>query len=195
MPGDQPADREQAARAIDAFLRALGRDPAREPELVGTGARVAQAFADDLCKGYGLDVPGLFAKNVMHAGAGRTQIVALRDIEVATTCPHHLMPALGLATVAFAPGARLIGLGAIAELVEAFSRRLILQEKIGDLVVGALMEHLEPAWAGCRMVLMHTCLSARGERKEAARTETVALSGPSHEDDRRAAMLALGVGH
>jgi GTP cyclohydrolase I len=189
-----PADQEQAARAIESFLRALGRDPAREPELVGTGARVAQAFADDLCKGYELDVPGLFATSVMGTAEGKTEIVTLRDIDVATTCPHHLMPATGFATVAFAPRARLIGLGAIAELVEAFSRRLILQETIGDRVVSALMDHLEPAWAGCRLVLTHTCLTARGERKEAARTETVALSGLSNESDRRGAMLALGVG-
>jgi len=187
-------DQKQAALAIETFLRAIGRDPAREPELVGTGKRVAEAFAEDLCKGYELDVDALFSTNLIVVPTGKTEIVALRDIAVATTCPHHLMPATGFGTVAFAPRGRLLGLGAIAELVEAFSRRLTLQEAIGDHVVTALMTHLEPLWAGCRLVLTHTCLTARGERRQGAVTETVALAGSPAVEDRATAMAALGVG-
>jgi GTP cyclohydrolase I len=189
-----PVDRRQAAQAIDAFLRALGRDPAREPQLEGTGARVAQAFADDLCKGYELDVEELFARNVIVMKTGKTEVVALRDIAVTTMCPHHLMPATGFGTVAFAPRGKLLGLGAIAELIDGFSRRLTLQETIGDHVADALMSHLEPVWAGCRLVLSHTCLTARGERRQGARTETVAIAGSPNSEDRAAAIAALGVG-
>ena len=189
-----PVDRRQAAQAIETFLRALGRDPAREPELEGTGERVAQAFADDLCKGYELDVEELFAKNVIVMKTGKTEVVALRDIAVATMCPHHLMPATGFGTVAFAPRGKLLGLGAIAELIDGFSRRLTLQETIGDHVADALMSHLEPVWAGCRLVLSHTCLTARGERRQGARTETVAIAGSPNPEDRAAAIAALGVG-
>src|SRR5580692_5286020 len=82
-------DREAAARAVDAFLRALGRDPAHEPELAGTGERVARAWADELLEGYAVDVDALLAENVM---AGPPEFVALRRIPVATTGPHPLMP-------------------------------------------------------------------------------------------------------
>jgi GTP cyclohydrolase IA len=189
-----PVDRPQAALAIESFLRALGRDPAKEPELKGTGERVAHAFADDLCKGYELDVDALFSKNVILVKTGKTEVVALRDIAVATMCPHHLMPATGFGTVAFAPRGKLLGLGAIAELMDGFSRRLTLQEAIGDHVADALMAHLEPVWAGCRIVLTHTCLTARGERRWGSLTETVALAGSPNAEDRAAAMAALGVG-
>jgi GTP cyclohydrolase I len=189
-----PVDRIKAALAIESFLRALGRDPAREPQLRGTAERVTQAYADDLCKGYELDVEAVFASNVIVVTTGKTEVVALRDIAVATMCPHHLMPATGLGTVAFAPRGKLLGLGAIAELVDGFSRRLTLQEAIGDQVADALMSHLEPVWAGCRLVLTHTCLTARGQRRHGSKTETVALAGSPNAEDRAAAIAALGVG-
>ncbi len=189
-----PVDRTKAARSIDEFLRALGRDPAREHELLGTGERVAAAFADDLCAGYDFDVEGLFARNVIVTKTGKTEVVSLRDIAVTTTCPHHLMPATGFGTVAFAPRGKLLGVGAIVELVDAFSRRLTLQETIGDHVADALMSHLEPVWAGCRLVMTHTCLTARGERRQGARMETVALAGSPDGEDHVAAIAALGVG-
>src|SRR5215468_636325 len=125
-------DRQAAARAIEAFLRALGRDPEHEPDLVGTGARVADAFADELLDGYAIDVDALLSKNVL---AGHTDVVIVRDVAVATICPHHLMPAVGVATVAFAPEEHIVGVGTLARLVDAFAHRLALQEQIGERVV------------------------------------------------------------
>ena len=182
-------DREAAARAIEAFLRALGRDPQREPELAGTGERVARAWADELLVGYGVDVDALLALNVI---AGGSDLVVVRGLPVATTCPHHLMPSTGEATVAFAPDDRIVGVGAVARLVDAFARRLALQEQLGEHVVGALQKHLRPRWAACRIVLSHACMTARGERTHAARVETVALGGG--EVDRAVVYAALGVG-
>jgi GTP cyclohydrolase IA len=182
-------NREAAARAIEAFLRALGRDPSSEPELVGTGERVARAWAEELLEGYAVDVDALLAGNVL---AGTSQLVVVRDLPVATMCPHHLMPSTGAATVAFAPGERLVGLGTVARVVDAFARRLALQEQLGEHVVGALQRHLRPRWAACRIVLSHACMTARGERTHGARVETVATSGDAAE----VAVIhaALGVG-
>jgi GTP cyclohydrolase I len=171
-------DREAAARAIEAFLSALGRDPAHDPELAGTGQRVARAWADELLEGYAVDVDALLAESVM---AGTSDLVVVRGIPVATTCPHHLMPSTGEATVAFAPRDRLVGVGAVARLVDAFARRLALQEQIGEHVVGALEKHLHPRWAACRIVLSHACMVARGERTHGARVETVATRGDAAE--------------
>jgi GTP cyclohydrolase I len=182
-------NREAAARAIDAFLRALGRDPAHEPELAGTGERVAQTYAEELLAGYAVDVDELLAQSVF---AGSQEIVVVRDVPVVTTCPHHLMPSTGTATVGFAPDEHLVGIGTVARLVDAFARRLMLQEHIGERVVAALQKHLAPRWAGCRITLSHACMTARGERAHGSRVETVALSGG--DVDEAVLFAALGVG-
>jgi GTP cyclohydrolase I len=180
-------DREAAARAIDAFLRALGRDPAREPELGSTGARVAAAWIDELLAGYAVDVDALVKGAVIP---GTSRLVVVRDIPVVTVCPHHLTLSSGAATVAIAPNERLVGLGAVAALVDAFARRLALQEQIGESVVAVLTRHLLPRWAACRLVLSHGCMTARGERAHGSRVETVAQAG----GDPAEVLAALGVG-
>jgi GTP cyclohydrolase I len=184
-------DRAAAARAIDAFLRAIDRDPAREPELAATGERVAQAYADELCAGYRVDVKKLLAENVM---AGDGDLVVVRNVAVTTTCPHHLMPAHGRAHVAFAPKGRILGLGAIVQLVHAYAWRLTLQEELGQNVVGALMDALAPRWAACRLVMEHGCVQARGERVHGAMADTLALAGAADAETRSEAHRALGVG-
>jgi GTP cyclohydrolase I len=182
-------NREAAAQAIDAFLRALGRDPAHEPELAGTGERVASTYADELLTGYMVDVDELLVQSVF---AGTQELVVVRDVPVVTTCPHHLMPSTGTATVAFAPEEHLVGIGTVARLVDAFARRLMLQEQIGERVVASLQKHLAPRWAGCRLTLTHACMTARGERAHGARVDTVALSGGDVEETALFAILGMG---
>lgn len=193
-PGRKPestasVDRDAAAAAIDAFLRALGRDPVREPELVGTGQRVAAAYADELLAGYAIDVDELVSASVF---AGASELVVVRDIAVATMCPHHLMPSTGFATVAFAPEENLLGIGTVARLVDAFARRLSLQEQLGERVVAALQKHLAPRWVACRITLTHACMTARGEHAHGTRVETLALAGG--EVDDATVHAAVGVG-
>ncbi len=186
-----PIDRKAAAIAIDAFLRALGRDPSTEPELVGTGARVADAFADELCAGYGVDTRKLLASSAIAGEGGG--IVIVRDVPVTTMCPHHLLPASGTATIAMQTRGRLVGLGTLASLVEAHARRLALQEHIGEGIVSDISAVLEPEWVGCRLVLVHGCMVARGERAIGTHVETVALRGATGDTVARA-HAALGVG-
>jgi GTP cyclohydrolase I len=186
-----PIDRTAAANAIDAFLRALGRDPTREPDLLGTGARVADAYADELCAGYAVDTRALLAGSAI-AGAS-DGLVVVRDIPVTTMCPHHLLPATGTATVAMQTRERLVGLGTLASLVDAHARRLTLQERIGEGVVSDIEAVLAPAWVGCRLLLPHGCMVSRGERAIGSRAETIALRGASGEAMARA-HAALGVG-
>ncbi|MCL2448519.1 MAG: GTP cyclohydrolase I [Polyangiaceae bacterium] len=182
-------NREAAAHAIDAFLRALGRDPAHEPDLAGTAARVAAAYADELLAGYAVDVDELLSQSVF---AGASELVIVRDVPVVTTCPHHLMPSAGAATVAFAPDEHLVGIGTVARLVDAFARRLMLQEHLGERVVAALQKHLAPRWAACRLTLSHACMTARGEHAHGSRVETLAVSGG--DVDESLVYAALGVG-
>ena len=185
-------DRAAAADAIDAFLRALGLDPSTDPELRGTGARVAEAWIDDICSGYDADVDSIVLGSAI---AGPTQpspgVVMVRGINVATMCPHHLMPAIGTADVAFGPNATLIGVGAIARVVHALARRLVLQEVLGESIATALHAGLSPRWVACRLDLEHACFVARGEREHGARVVTLALRG---EITPEAALTILGGG-
>lgn len=174
-----PVDRRAAADAIEAFLRALGRS---EPEVHGTGARVAAMYADELCAGYAVDTRSLVENAAIEATSpshGAGSVVIVRDIPVATMCPHHLLPALGTATVAFKATRRLIGIGDVVALVDAHARRLTLQEHVGERVVDDLNAVLEPEWVVCRLSLGHGCMIARGERATGARVETIAFRGPS----------------
>lgn len=195
-------NRQDAARAIELFLRAIGRgDKVHEPDLDGTGARVADMFVDELCAGYAIDTKALVRESMIVAGSGAgasassSAIVIVRDVPVVTTCPHHLLPSMGVATVAFEPKDNLLGLGAVAALVDAHARRLALQEQIGAAVVRDLDEALEPAWVGCRIVLTHGCMIARGERAIGSKVETIALRCPPQRALEAHSALGVGAPH
>ena len=181
-------DREAARAAIRDFLIALGHDPLKNPELVETPARVVEAFADELLAGYGRNLAELVTKDSSPAPTN-AGLIAIRDVAVATVCPHHLMPAIGRANVIYRPGSRILGLGVIARLVDACARRLVLQETIGEDVVSALMKHAGARGALCEITLSHGCLSARGAHQVDARVTTIARSGEISESE---ALLALG---
>ncbi|HEV8245026.1 MAG TPA: GTP cyclohydrolase I [Polyangiaceae bacterium] len=186
-------DRQAAERAIADFLRALGQDPALRPELEKTPERVVAAYADELLAGYGVDVPQLIAEGSSAEETRPSSIVAVKDIQVTTVCPHHLLPAQGSALVAYAPGQRVLGLGTLARLVEAYARRLTLQEGIAQSVVRALLDHAGAGGAYCEIELRHGCLSARGPCQVLARAVTVARGGTFAEHEGAAALtLALG---
>lgn len=184
-------DREAAARAIEDFLRALGKEPIGDLE--GTGERVADAWADDLLEGDAIDAAAVLREGSMFVGEAPTGLVIVRDLSVTTMCPHHLLPAFGAATVAYLPGGRIAGIGTIAHVVDALSRRLTLQERIGDGVVDLLVRELGAKGAVCKLTLTHTCLVARGERKAGALVETIAVAGSFATDshDRTLALSAL----
>lgn len=171
-------DRAAAERAIRAFLVALGHDPAKAKELEDTPARVAEAFEADLLAGEGVDVRALVrAESTPIPENGPRGLVVVDRIRVATVCPHHLLPGLGHATVAYLPGENLVGIGTIARVVDAYARRLTLQESIGESVVRAFIDTAGARGAYCRIELQHSCLSARGSREGEARVVTVARAG------------------
>jgi GTP cyclohydrolase I len=187
-----PIDRNAAADAIDAFLRAIGRDPTSEPDLVGTGARVAAAYVDELCAGYAVDTLALLRDAAIDATA--SGLVVVRDVPVVTMCPHHLLPASGTATIAMHANERIVGLGTLAAVADAHARRLTLQEKIGEAVASDIMEALTPDWCACRIVLAHGCMIARGERAVGSRVETVAVRGAGSPKKLASVYAVLGVG-
>jgi len=170
-----PQDRDRAARAIEEFLRALGHDPEGDDDLRETGQRVADAWIDDLLEGERIDARALLEAESFAVGSG-SGVVLLRDVEVATVCPHHLMPAMGTALIAYAPGERVAGLGTLKRVLDACSRRMTLQERIGQEFVDLVMGGLKARGAACQLKLKHACLSARSPRC-GAWVETLATAG------------------
>lgn len=181
-------DRARAERAVRELLLAFGRDPDTEPDLVGTPARVVEAYEADLLSGYRVDVAALLSDGQSVAEHATSGFVALSGIAVSTVCPHHLLLSNGAATVAYRPGARLFGLGTLAALVNAYARRLSLQESIGESVVQALCEHGGARAAYCELRLVHGCLVARGSRQAGAELVTTA-----HRGSIEAAELSLAL--
>src|SRR5207249_216953 len=135
-------------------------NPDRDPELTGTPSRVVAAYADDLLSGYELDVKALLSEGEAVSENKVSGLIALSGISVSTICPHHLLLSNGSASVVYRPGLRLFGLGALAALVNAYARRLSLQESIGEQVVQALVEHGGARAAYCEIRLVHGCLVA-----------------------------------
>ena len=167
-------DVDAAQHAIRAFLEALGYD-LNHPDLAETPARVVEAYLKDLVVGERVDVARLLDSGSIasHSDA----IVVVRGIETMTMCPHHLLPAQGRATIAYLPGTRVLGLGTLAHLVDACSRRLALQERVGQDVIQALMNDLGARGAYCALSFDHCCLRLRGARQSGAKVETVHVGG------------------
>jgi GTP cyclohydrolase IA len=187
-------DLDRARKGIEEFLRGLGYDPDQEPELAHVGERVAEAWANDLLAGATVNIEKVLREGSSAISGGELGVVVLRNLSTVTVCPHHLLPAVGSATVIYVPGERIAGLGAIARVVDGFARRLVLQEVIGAHVAQALVDHLGARGALCKLSMIHTCLVARGERKHDAVIDTVALSGSLKHPgpDRDLAMAELG---
>lgn len=181
-------DRARAERAVREFLSALGREPEQEPELHGTPARVVEAYATDLLSGYDVDVKALLGEGEAVSENKVSGLIALSGIAVSTVCPHHLLLSNGSASVVYRPGTRLFGLGTLAALVNAYARRLSLQESIGESVVQALVEHGGARAAYYEIRLVHGCLVARGSRQTGAELVTTARRG-----DLDAGELALAL--
>jgi GTP cyclohydrolase I len=167
-------DLTRAQDAVRALLESLGVRLEADPELAATPRLVAEAWSSELLAGYRMDPAAILADAVATSSSDP---VAVRDIAVTVMCPHHLSPAPGVVHVAYAPSGRLVGLGALARLVECFSRRLTLQEALVGNVADALMEHLGARGAGCAAVLSPPCLTARGARCHSARATSLAARG------------------
>jgi GTP cyclohydrolase IA len=190
VPPRRAPDLEGAARAIEAFLDALGMPVSSDPELRGTGRRVAEAFATELLDGYALDPVQILAEATSSSAGG---LVVVTGIATTAMCPHHLLPASGVVHVGYLPGAKVVGLGALARLVDCFAHRLVLQEDLGQHVADALVAHLGARGAGAVVDLVPTCMTARGGRRHGARAITTAFAGELAESASARQELLMAV--
>jgi GTP cyclohydrolase I len=160
-------DRAAAAKAIDDFIRALGLDPSRDPDLRETGKRVSDAYLDELCAGYRQDAAAALRSNTL-TGASKDQVVVLREAALSTMCPHHLLPSTGTVSIAFAPRVKLAGVGALLRVARILAARLTLQESLTERITETIAEVIEPRWVACRTTFVHGCMTVRGEHAHGA---------------------------
>ena len=183
-----PVDLDRAAAAVRELLLALGEDPDREG-LSDTPARVARAFAETF-RGLRERPEDVLTTTF---DIGHDELVLVRDIEVYSTCEHHLVPFHGVAHVGYIPNVegRITGLSKIARLVDVFAQRPQVQERLTTQVADAMMRVLEPRGVIVVIECEHLCMSMRGVRKPGARTVTSAVRGSLLQPATRAEVLAL----
>jgi GTP cyclohydrolase I len=158
---------------VRAVLAALGEDPDREG-LLKTPDRVEKAFRF-LTKGYGEDIAGLL--NSALFTVGYDEMVVVKDIDVFSLCEHHLLPFFGKAHVAYIPKGRVIGLSKIPRLVDAFARRLQVQERLTVQIAEAVQDHIHPRGVGVIIEAMHFCMIMRGVEKQNSVAVTSCMLG------------------
>ncbi len=167
-------DVERASAAVAELLAAVGEDPGRDG-LVGTPARVAQMYVEILA---GMDDDPAGHLEVTF-DADHDEMIMERDIPLQSLCEHHLLPFVGRAHVAYIPGndGRITGLSKLARLVDGYSRRLQVQERLTSQVADTLQRVLQPRGVLVVVEAEHLCMSMRGVRKPGAVTVTSAVRG------------------
>ncbi len=158
---------------VKEILRLLGENPDREG-LVKTPERVAKAL-QFLTQGYSQDGEDIIRSAIFDEEY--RQMVLVKDIELYSTCEHHMMPFLGKCHVAYIPNGKITGLSKVARVVETFARRLQVQERLTVQIRDCIDEALHPLGVAVVIEAMHTCMSIRGVLKANAVTTTSAFSG------------------
>lgn len=169
------------------ILKDLGENPEREG-LLKTPERVSKAL-HYLTHGYDLD-PAEILKSAMFAEE-YSQMVIVKDIEVYSMCEHHMLPFLGKAHVAYIPNGRIVGLSKIPRVVDAFARRLQVQERLTMEIRNCIQETLNPLGVAVVIEAKHLCMVMRGIQKQNSTTTTSAFTGEFNIEKTRAEFLRL----
>ncbi len=180
-------DRQRIEKAVLEILSAVGEDINREG-LRETPARVARMYEELLA---GMDEkPETHLKSVFTENYD--EIVLLRDIPFYSICEHHLMPFIGQAHVAYLPAGKVLGVSKLARIVECFSRRLQVQERLTLQIADFIMDNLQPQGVAVVLEAAHSCMTIRGVKKPGSEMVTSAVRGVFRRDPRsRSEVLGL----
>ena len=189
---DRPT-REEAEAAIRTLLRWAGDDPTREG-LVDTPARVARAY-EEFFAGYAVD-PVALLERTFEETDGYDEIVLLRDIRLESHCEHHMVPIIGRAHVAYLPHRRVVGISKLARVVDAYARRLQIQEKLTAQIANTIQQVLEPRGVAVVLEAAHQCMTTRGVHKPGVTMVTSRMLGAFRDDPttRREVLAMIGNG-
>jgi GTP cyclohydrolase I len=183
--------REEAEAAVKTLLRWAGDNPEREG-LVDTPKRVAKAF-EDWFSGYDQD-PQAYLARTFEEVAGYDDMVILRDIRFESHCEHHLAPIIGRVHVGYLPTHRVVGISKLARVVEAFARRLQVQEKMNAQIAHCIQQVLEPKGVAVVIEAAHQCMTTRGVHKTGVTMVTSTMLGAfrDNSDTRREFLNIIG---
>ncbi|HEX4886989.1 MAG TPA: GTP cyclohydrolase I FolE [Luteibaculaceae bacterium] len=182
-----PAAIEKIAHVYTDILSEIGEDPQREG-LIKTPERVAKAL-QFLTHGYDLN-PAEILKSAMFAEDYR-QMVLVKDIEVYSLCEHHMLPFFGKAHIAYIPNGHIVGLSKIPRVVDAFARRLQVQERLTTDIRNCIQDTLQPLGVAVVIEAQHMCMQMRGVQKQNSVTTTSAFTGEFLKDNTRNEFLTL----
>lgn len=188
--------RESAEDAVRTLLRWTGDDPAREG-LIDTPKRVVRAY-EDWFSGYAMD-PDEYMQRTFEEVCGYDEMIVLRDIQFESHCEHHLAPVIGRAHVGYLPSGKVVGISKLARVVEAYARRLQVQEKMTSQIANCIERALQPRGVGVVIQASHECMTTRGIHKRGVSMVTSKMLGSFREDARTRAeflqFIDVGNGH
>lgn len=190
-------DRERVAALVRELLVAIGEDPDR-PGLKQTPQRVADAYGEFFA-GVGEDAASPLAHTIsVSRGPAPDTLpsgaVLLRDVRFRSVCEHHLLPFAGRAHIAYLPGERVVGLGALPRVVDILAARPQVQERLGEQIADAIADSLDARGVLVVLDAVHECVTMRGGRQPVASTVTIAARGELTEPAARAELIALATG-
>ena len=174
-PGDELAE------TVAALLEQLGENPDREG-LIDTPTRVSESLRY-LTEGYASD-PATIVGDALFAVDGYDDMVVVKDIAFFSLCEHHLLPFFGRAHIGYVPEGRVVGLSKLPRLVDAYSRRLQVQERMTREIAEAINSTVNPRGVGVVVEARHLCLEMRGVQKETSQTLTSSMLGVFRSDQR-----------
>lgn len=174
--------REEAEEAVRTLLRWAGDDPDREG-LKDTPKRVVKSY-EEFFKGYDTDPEALLSRTFEEVH-GYDEIISLRDIRLESYCEHHIVPIIGKAHIAYLPDKRVVGISKLARVVDLFSKRLQIQEKLTSQIAHTINDVLKPKGVAVVIEANHMCMSTRGVHKTDVIMQTSHLLG-CFRDDRSA---------
>lgn len=183
----QRPSRQDAEAAVRTLIRWAGDEPSREG-LLATPARVVRAY-EEWFGGYRLDPEHILSRTFGEAG-GYDDIVLLRDIPVQSVCEHHMAAIRGTAHVAYLPGKRIVGISKLVRLVDAYGRRLQIQERLTAEIADTLQRVLQPRGVAVVIQAAHECISSRGARMHDVSMVTRRLLGQFEQEPYRREILA-----
>jgi GTP cyclohydrolase I len=189
QPLGRRADMPPTEALVHEVLQVIGENPSRQG-LRETPARVVGAWREWF-SGYQVD-PQALLKCFEDGADGVDEMVLVRDIPVYSHCEHHMAPFFGVAHVAYIPNGRIVGLSKVPRLVDAFARRLQVQERLTNQVADAMWEYLQPRGVGVVLACRHLCMESRGIQRTGTSTITSALRGDiKDQPEARAEFLRL----
>lgn len=174
MANTPKPSREEAEAAVRTLLNWAGDDPTREG-LLDTPKRVVSAYSDWF-SGYS-DDPREYLARTFEEVAGYDELIVLRDIEFESHCEHHMAPIIGKAHVGYLPDGKVVGISKLARVVDAYARRLQVQEKLTAQIASVIQDVLQPRGVGVVIEGAHECMTTRGVHKRGVSMITSKMLG------------------